>query len=317
MAGVHSALTLQPRAYPGRLTRTTREFVPADPPLLRSAATLGGAERFEEMSPGVVYKPVKPAAGYIGGKKQLAKTIVAAIERIPHETYAEPFVGMGGVFLRRRRPRKGEIINDRSGDVATFFRILQRHYVPFMDMLKWQITGRAEFERLKATDPSTLTDLERAARFLYLQRTAFGGKVAGRNFGVDAAGARFNVAKLAPMLDELHERLAGVTIECLPWAEFIRRYDRPGVLFFLDPPYFGGEKDYGAGLFERSEYAQMAEVLRALKGRFIMSINDVPEIRKTFAGFRLRPVRLTYSVARSNKAHQARELIITAGRWRR
>lgn len=311
MAGVVSAQTLQPRADPGRLTRTTRVNVLADPPLLRSAATVGGTERFEEMSSRVVYRPVKPAAGYIGGKKQLAKTIVACIERIPHETYAEPFVGMGGVFLRRRRPRKGEIINDRSGDVATFFRILQRHYVPFMDMLKWQITGRAEFERLKASDPATLTDLERAARFLYLQRTAFGGKVAGRNFGVDPAGARFNVAKLAPMLDELHERLAGVTIECLPWAEFIRRYDRPGVLFFLDPPYFGGEKDYGAGMFERSEYALMANVLRGLKGRFIMSINDVPGIRKTFAGFRLRPVRLTYSVARSNKAHQARELIIT------
>jgi DNA adenine methylase len=263
------------------------------------------------MSSRVVYRPVKPAAGYIGGKKQLAKAIVACIERIPHETYAEPFVGMGGVFLRRRRPAKGEIINDRSGDVATFFRILQRHYVPFMDLLKWQITGRQEFERLKASDPSTLTDLERAARFLYLQRTAFGGKVAGRNFGVDPVRARFNVAKLAPMLDELHERLAGVTIECLPWPEFIARYDRPGTLFYLDPPYWGSEGDYGAGLFERSEYAHMAEVLRGLKGRFILSINDVPEIRKAFAGFALRPVRLIYSLSRSAAAHPARELIIT------
>ncbi len=146
-------------------------------------------------------EPVKPAAGYIGGKKQLAKAIIACIDRVAHETYAEPFVGMGGVFLRRQRASRGEIINDRSCDVATFFRILQRHYVPFMDMLKWQLTGRQEFERLKAAVPSTLTDLERAARFLYLQRTAFGGKVAGRNFGVDPLGGRFNVTKLAPMLD--------------------------------------------------------------------------------------------------------------------
>ncbi|UFZ05501.1 DNA adenine methylase [Bradyrhizobium ontarionense] len=268
----------------------------------------------------VVYRqvqPVSPAAGYIGGKKQLARTIVASIERIPHETYAEAFVGMGGVFLRRRLAAKGEIINDRSGDVATFFRILQRHYVPFMDMLKWQITGRQEFERLKAAHPSTLTDLERAARFLYLQRTAFGGKVAGRNFGVNPLGARFNVAKLAPMLDELHERLAGVTIECLPWAEFIARYDRPATLFYLDPPYFGGEKDYGAGMFERSEYGLMADVLSRLKGRFILSLNDTPEVRKTFHGFALRPVRLTYSVAASTNAKAARELIITGPKRRR
>lgn len=267
----------------------------------------------------VVYRavaPVKPAAGYIGGKKKLSKTLVDRISRIPHETYAEPFVGMGGVFLRRPRAPRGEIINDRSGDVATFFRILQRHYVPFMDMLRWQFTGRQEFERLKASDPGTLTDLERAARFLYLQRTAFGGKVAGRNFGVDPLGGRFNVTKLAPILDALHDRLAGVVIECLPWADFIARYDRPGTLFYLDPPYWGGENDYGSGMFDRSEFERMAAVLRRLQGRFILSINDVPEIRKTFAGFAVKPVSLTYTVARSTNEHQARELIISGPRPR-
>ncbi|GEC14246.1 DNA adenine methylase [Nitrobacter winogradskyi] len=266
----------------------------------------------------VVYRavaPVKPAAGYIGGKKKLSKMLVDRISRIPHETYAEPFVGMGGVFLRRPRAPRGEIINDRSGDVATFFRILQRHYVPFMDMLRWQFTGRQEFERLKASDPGTLTDLERAARFLYLQRTAFGGKVAGRNFGVDPLGGRFNVTKLAPILDALHDRLAGVVIECLPWADFIARYDRPGTLFYLDPPYWGGENDYGAGMFDRVEFERMAAVLRGLQGHFILSINDVPDIRKTFAGFTIKPVSLTYTVARSTNAHPARELIISRRRF--
>jgi DNA adenine methylase len=120
------------------------------------------------------------------------------IDATPHVAYAEPFVGMGGVFLRRSRRPKCEVINDISEDVATFFRILQRHYVAFMDMLRFQLTTRAGFERLMRTDPSTLTDLERAARFLYLQRTAFGGKVVGRNFGVDVmdSPARFDVTKL-------------------------------------------------------------------------------------------------------------------------
>lgn len=255
-------------------------------------------------------EPARPAAGYIGGKKQLAKAIIARIDRIPHQTYAEPFVGMGGVFFRRRRAPRGEVINDLNGDVATFFRILQRHYVPFLETLRWQMTGRREFERLARTDPTTLTDLERAARFLYLQRTAFGGKVAGRNFGVDPLRGRFNLTALQPMLEELHERLAGVVVECLPWAEFVRRYDRPGTLFFLDPPYWGSERDYGAGLFSRDDYARMAEVLSRLQGRFILSINDVPAIRRTFAGFRLSPVRLTYTVSRSAR-RPARELIIT------
>lgn len=256
--------------------------------------------------------PVRPAAAYIGGKRQLAATLIERIEAIPHETYAEPFVGMGGVFFRRRFAPRSEVINDWSGDVANFFHILQRHYVPFMDMLRWQITGRREFERLKASDPATLTDLERAARFLYLQRTAFGGKVAGRNFGVSPReGGAIDVRKLGPLLEELHERLAGVIIECLPWAEFIARYDRPGTLFYLDPPYWGGERDYGAGLFAREEYARMAALLSALQGRFILSLNDVPEIRRTFHAFQIEPVELTYMIAGGSRTSRARELIIS------
>ncbi|MHA1570507.1 MAG: DNA adenine methylase, partial [Alphaproteobacteria bacterium] len=124
--------------------------------------------------------PVRPAAGYIGGKRQLAKTIIERIETVPHTTYAEPFVGLGGVFFRRRQRPKAETINDLNGDIANFFRILQRHYPQFMECLRFQIASRKEFERLKVTDPSTLTDLERAARFLYLQKSSFGGKVTGR-----------------------------------------------------------------------------------------------------------------------------------------
>ena len=123
-------------------------------------------------------QPTRPVAPYIGGKRNLASRLVARIEAIEHETYCEVFVGMAGVFLRRKLAPKGEVINDYSRDVATFFRVLQRHYVPFLDMIRWQLTTRSEFERLVRTDPDTLTDLERSARFLYLQRTAFGGKVA-------------------------------------------------------------------------------------------------------------------------------------------
>lgn len=257
--------------------------------------------------------PVHPPAAYIGGKRRLARQLVELIDGTPHETYAEAFVGMGGVFLRRRRQPRSEVINDFSGDVANLFRILQRHYPQFMDTLRFQVTGRREFERLKASDPATLTDLERAGRFLYLQRTAFGGKVAGRNFGVDprTPGA-FDLNKLGPMLAELHERLAGVVIENLDWHAFVDRYDRPTTLFYLDPPYLGSEGDYGAGLFSRDQYAVMAERLARLEGQFILSINDVPEIRELFGRFDLAPVTLNYSI-QGGAGKPARELIVTGG----
>ena len=231
----------------------------------------------------------------------------------PHKLYAEPFVGMGGVFFRRRQAPRAEVINDRNGDIVNLFRILQRHYPQFMDTLKFQITSRREFERLKASDPATLTDLERAARFIYLQKLAFGGKVSGQNFGVDkTGGARFNLTRLAPLLEDVHERLSGVVIENLDWLAFIDRYDRQDTLFYLDPPYFGNENDYGKGMFDRDQFAAMAARLDRIKGRFILSINDVPEIRQLFGRCLIQPVELAYSVA-GGVGTLARELLISGG----
>lgn len=262
-------------------------------------------------------QPTRPIAPWLGGKRNLAKRLTAIIDADAraglHTAYAEPFVGMGGVFLRRTSRPRAEFINDRQRDVYTLFRVLQEHYVAFLDLMRFQITTQAGFERLVAVDPTTLTDLQRAARFLYLQRTAFGGKVSGRNFGVSAdRPARFNLTTLEPDLEALHERLSRVTVMCLDYADFIARIDRPGALFYLDPPYFGCEGDYGKDLFSRAEFERMAAQLGGLKGRFILSINDVPEIRETFAGFQIVPVTTTYTVGRQAEARGTRgELLVS------
>jgi DNA adenine methylase len=261
----------------------------------------------------IATKAVKPASGYIGGKRNLAKRIVSLIEALPHQAYFEPFVGMGGIFLRRRSKPSIEAINDISGDVANFFRVLQEHYPYFIDLLRWRIASRNEFERLKAIPGDRLTDLQRAARFLYLQRLAFGGKVEGRHFGVSSnQSARFNVATLEPMLADIHARLAGVVIEQLPYVEFIRRWDRDGALFVLDPPYFGNETDYGEGVFARDDFAAIAAQLAAIKGSFLLTINDRPEVREIFSGFAMRAVATTYSIGKA-KPIGVGELIIAGG----
>jgi DNA adenine methylase len=258
--------------------------------------------------------PVRPVAGYIGGKKNLAKRVTAIIDRVPHDLYAEPFVGMGGIFLRRTRRPKVEAINDISGDVVTLFRVLQEHYPYFIDMLRWRLASRAEFQRLLGLDPERLTDLQRAARFLYVQRLGFGGKVAGRTFGVASSQpARFDVTKLEPMLADVHDRLAGVWIERLPYGDFIRRYDRAGALFYLDPPYWDCEGDYGEGVFARKDFARLAEQLAGITGSFLLSINDTPGVREVFARFNMLPVTTTYSIssAAAGSAMRAGELLIS------
>ena len=256
-------------------------------------------------------RPVSPPAPYLGGKRNLARRLCALIAAIPHQTYVEPFVGMGGIFFRRDQRPKAEVINDISGDVATLFRVLQEHYPYFVDMLRWRLTSRAEFERLRALPAERLTDLHRAARFLYLQRTAFGGKIEGRTFGIDRRSpGRFDVTKIEPMLADLHERLAGVVIEQLPYADCIRRYDGPETLFYLDPPYFGCEADYGA-TFAPADFEMLAEQLYEISGKFILSINDTPTIRAIFSRFTIEAVGTTYSIGTPHGSGKAAgELII-------
>lgn len=258
--------------------------------------------------------PISPAAGYLGGKRNLAKRVCAIIQSIDHDGYAEPFVGMGGIFFRRAARPRAEIINDISGDVTTLFRVVRRHYQAFVDEMDWLLASRAEFERLRAIDPAGLTDIERAARFLYLQRLAFGGKVVGRHFGVDGRNpARFNLARLRASLAAIRDRLQPVVIERLPYGDFIARYDRPGMLFYLDPPYWNCEGDYGPGVFAREDFERLAAQLAAIRGKFLLSINDTPGALAVFSSFQTQTVEVTYTLATAatGKGKRVGELLIS------
>ncbi len=107
-----------------------------------------------------------------------------------------------------------------------------------------------------------------------------------------------------------HERLARVHIECMDWRAFIERYDRPFTLFYLDPPYSGHETDYGKGVFKQGDFAEMADILKAIDGRFILSINDTPQIRDLFAWAGIEAVETRYSAnAKANR--RVSELLVS------
>ena len=255
----------------------------------------------------------EPFSG-MGGVLLLAKRIAARIEAIPHTCYAEPFSGMGGVLLRRRTRSKSEILNDRNGDIVNLFRVAREHPDELMRQFDWCLSSRTEFARLVAVAPETLTDVQRAARFMYLQQMMFGGKPASLASPGTMGPSVHHLSKIRPqrlwrLIDGAHRRLQGVHVECLDWATFIERYDRPFTVFYIDPPYWGHERDYGKDLFARSDFVRMAELLAGLEGRFILSLNDRPEVRELFGGFELEEVRTTYS-ANARSTRRVGELLI-------
>jgi DNA adenine methylase len=75
----------------------------------------------------------------------------------------------------------------------------------------------------------------------------------------------------------------------------VSRYDRPHTLFSCDPFHWGKE-GYGVG-FGLGQYARMAELMRKIKGRMIVSVNEIAEMRKAFNGFEMRRLGIRYTWA--------------------
>ena len=259
--------------------------------------------------------PIVGLAPWIGGKRNLAARLAERIAAIPHRTYAEPFVGMGGVFFRRRERARNEFLNDLSGDVVNPFRVVKHHPEAYLEALRLQLFSRREFERLLKTDPAALTDVQRAARFYWLQRSVFAGIPVSRSFAANTDHSKaINPNVLIKHARAAHARLARVTIESLPYQEFITRYDRPATLFYLDPPYWGCETVYGRDLFDRADFARLAELLAGLKGAFMMSLNDRSEVRTAFGEFTIETLETTYTASRTGGNRGAKALIISGGR---
>jgi len=250
---------------------------------------------------------MKSPLAYIGGKSKLARTIINMIPE--HKAYCEVFAGAAWVFFQKP-PSKYEIINDLDGDLITFYRVLQNHLEEFLKQFKWLLSSREWFEDWKRQlEAGGLTDIQRSARYYYLQRHSFAGRVRNRTFGTTQMRLpKINLLRMEEELSEVHLRLARVTIENLPWEEFLRRYDNPQTFFYLDPPYHGAPC-YKHNL-ELDDYKEMAETLAHLKGRFILSINDDLKMRSVFNGFKTKPVTVQYTVCR-NSCTEGKEILVS------
>lgn len=247
-----------------------------------------------------------PIIPWLGGKRRLADTLLS---RFPsHECYVEVFAGGAALFFMRP-PAAVEVINDINGELINLYRVVQHHLEEFVRQFKWALTSRTVFQWLKDTRPETLTDIQRAARFYYLQQACFGGKVAGQTFGTATTSPPgLNLLRLEETLSAAHLRLASAYIEQLHWEACIVRYDRPHTLFYLDPPYWETE-GYGVD-FPLEQYVLMAARLAQLKGKAIVSLNDHPEIRRIFAAFQMETLDINYQVGGSDKLVARREVII-------
>ncbi len=232
-----------------------------------------------------------PIIPWMGGKRRLADRLMPLFPA--HECYVEVFCGGAALYFLRPQPAQTEVINDINGDLVNLYRVVQHHLEEFVRQFKWALTSRQVFKWLQDAKPDGMTDIQRAARFYYLQQHAFGGKIDGQTFGTATTAPAINLCRIEENLSAAHIRLAGTYVENLTWEDCVKRYDRAHTFFYMDPPYW---ETAGYGVpFEFENYERMAELMKNCKGKVMVSINDHPDIRRVFKDFNIMETDIKYS----------------------
>jgi len=227
----------------------------------------------------------------------------------PHDCYVEPFAGGLAVLLAKERS-KLEVLNDINGDLVNFYRCVRFHSDVLLTELEFVLNSREEFHDFR--HQPGLTDLQRAARWFFRNKTCFGGAQMS-SFGAGPAGGGSNNSRSARMeaIRALNLRLDKVCIEQLDWERCLELYDRPSTFFFLDSPY----TDCDAGMYSTwtaTDIQRLRDRVFCLKGKWLVTLNDTPAIRAIFHDCQIRSVSRQRGIRnQSGEEGIYRELIIT------
>ncbi len=243
-----------------------------------------------------------------GGKSWAAKYVLPLISK--HTCYVEPFAG-GLAILLAKEPSALEIVNDINSDLINFFRCAQFHRDELIKELQFVLNSREEFIALK--QQRGLTDIQRAARWFRIQTLSFAGD--GDSFAVQrksGGGAARSRRALLDKLDALNDRLDRVVTEHLDWRHCLELYDSDETFFFVDPPYLGGQiKNYKA--WGKADLEALRDCLVALKGKWLLTINDCEAARSLFQEMKIKPLTRQRGIANKSEStrQEYRELLIS------
>lgn len=238
-----------------------------------------------------------PPYGRIGGKSRLKKRIVKLFpENYTDLTYIEPFFGGGSVFFYKD-PSKLEVINDLDKNVYTLLSGLKKYPG---DKISEDINGnynKEAFIEIKNLKPKTKYD-KFIQLFLLIRLSFFN---IGRTFG-NRETIRSNFE------DKYNTRLKNTIILNKDYKEVIKKYDSPNAFFYLDPPYsMSSDIYYKEYLIDMNE---MYDLLKNLKGKFLLSYDNNKEMKKLFKNYDIKTVTTTYSPTQGQDLRKAKEILI-------
>ena len=214
---------------------------------------------------------------WVGGKKALRDEILARFPR-NYKRYIEVFGGAGWVLFHKPPGNDFEVFNAFNGNLVNLYRCVREQPEALRNELRYMLNSRLDFEYMKGMlhSQAVLPDVRRAAYYYALIRYSY---AAGTSTFGSQPHAMWNNF---PLIESAAGRLQKVVIENKDCVKLIRQYDRPESFFYCDPPYYNADQYYEAVSSDGFDHAGLADALLGIKGKFLLSYNDCPEIRALY-----------------------------------
>ena len=214
---------------------------------------------------------------WVGGKKALRDEILARFPR-NYKRYIEVFGGAGWVLFHKPPGNDFEVFNDFNGNLVNLYRCVREQPEALRNELRYMLNSRLDFEYMKGMlhSQAVLPDVRRAAYYYALIRYSY---AAGTSTFGSQPHAMWNNF---PLIESAAGRLQKVVIENKDCVKLIRQYDRPESFFYCDPPYYNADQYYETVSSDGFDHAGLADALLGIKGKFLLSYNDCPEIRALY-----------------------------------
>ncbi|RLJ71586.1 DNA adenine methylase [Hydrogenivirga caldilitoris] len=246
----------------------------------------------------VAQKP-KPFVKWAGGKRQLLRVLIANVPKT-FNTYIEPMVG-GGALLFELMPERG-IISDINYELINAYRVIRDNVDELIESLKKHRNEESYFYKVRAQNPEKLSPVERASRFIYLNKTCYNGLYRENSKG--EFNVPFGKYKNPKICDEENLRAVSeflnsshVQILCQDYKDTCE-LAKKGDFVYLDPPYHPLSKTasftkYNRYDFTEEDQIELSKVFRELdkKGCYVMLSNSNTEfVKKLYKGYQIEEI---------------------------
>lgn len=231
----------------------------------------------------------------VGNKRHIQDRILPLIP--PHRLYAEPFVGSGAIYFAKE-PAMVSIINDLDESLIRAYRTM-RNFGYDDYYTRYDTTN---LERLNELFIEDNTDERHNLAKEIIKSNTFGSKGSGKLYKTS------NPYNKLRKLDDYKEFMKSTVIKNEDYKHIVQFFDRDDAFFYLDPPY-----EHSIGLYDHDviDLREMAELLKTLQGKFLLSLNHSKTVKEMFDSFNHKMIIVKGRNNWGTGSYARRELLIS------